>query len=125
MGRIKEEIRVDGLKCWTLFDISARNTYITPEVARHLTVSRLKGPVRAALGGKVRRIRQTAILEGKLQGRWFSTHARIVHKIGNDEDGRPIEILFGALAMQEWGVRPIPEEERLDLSHFTKEFIEF
>ena len=45
--------------------------------------------------------------------------------IGKDEDGHNIEILFGALAMQQWGIRPVPETEGLDLSHFTKEFLEF
>jgi hypothetical protein len=27
--------------------------------------------------------------------------------------------------MQQWGIRPVPETEGLDLSHFTKEFLEF
>ena len=45
--------------------------------------------------------------------------------IDKDEDGKPLEILFGALAMQQWGIRPIPDEERLDLSHYPDEFVEF
>lgn len=55
----------------------------------------------------------------------ISTHAMVVDEIGVDEDGIPIEILFGALAMQQWGIRPIPDEEKLDLSHYPDEFIEF
>ena len=34
-------------------------------------------------------------------------------------------ILFGALAMQQWGIRPVPDQEKLDLSHYSKEFVEF
>ena len=49
----------------------------------------------------------------------------VIDEIGRDEDGRPIEILFGALAMQQWGIRPVPDEEDLDLSHYPKEFLEF
>ena len=49
----------------------------------------------------------------------------VVEKIGTDEEGKPIEILFGALAMQQWGIRLNPEEEKLDLSHYPEEFIEF
>ena len=49
----------------------------------------------------------------------------VIDEIGPDEDGRPIEILFGALAMQQWGIRPVPDEEDLDLSHYPKEFLEF
>ncbi len=26
--------------------------------------------------------------------------------------------------MQPWGVRPVPDEERLDLSHYPEEFVE-
>jgi len=57
----------------------------------------------------------------------------VVDEIGNDETGKPIEILFGALAMQQWGIRLIPEpvlseverQEKLDLSHYPEEFVEF
>jgi len=40
----------------------------------------------------------------------------VVKDIGKDEEGKPIEVLFGALAMQQWGIRPVPDEERLDLA---------
>ncbi len=28
------------------------------------------------------------------------------------------------LALQQWGIRPISDEERLDLSHYPEEFVE-
>ncbi|MBI2191608.1 MAG: hypothetical protein HYU36_06465 [Planctomycetes bacterium] len=63
---------------------------------------------------------------GRLVGsHWISTHARVVDRIGRDEEGKPVEVLFGALAMQEWGIRLVPEEEKLDLTHYPKEFVEF
>jgi len=62
---------------------------------------------------------------GQVEGHWVRTRARVVDSIGNDEEGRPIDILFGALAMQEWGIRLVPEEERLDLTHYPREFVEF
>jgi hypothetical protein len=37
----------------------------------------------------------------------------------------PIEVLFGALAMQQWGIRPITDQEKLDLTHHPKEFVEY
>jgi hypothetical protein len=49
----------------------------------------------------------------------------VIDRIGTDGDGRPIEILFGALAMQQWGIRLVPETESLDLSHYPSEFVEF
>ena len=68
---------------------------------------------------------RTALLQAEVEGHLVSTHALVVDEIGADEDGRPIEILFGALAMQQWGIRPIPDEEKLDLSHYPEEFVEF
>ena len=36
-----------------------------------------------------------------------------------------IEILFGALAMQQWGIRLNPAEEEIDLTHYPDEFVAF
>jgi hypothetical protein len=125
MGRVFQAIQIGGRDRWTLFDTGARNTYVVPDVARTLTTSQRERPFRSALGGHVRESRQTALLEGQVEGRPISTHAMVVDEIGNDENGTPIEILFGALAMQQWGIRPVPDEEKLDLSHYPEEFVEF
>jgi len=125
MGRIRQAIRVGGRECWTLFDTGARNTYVVPEVASTLKTSRVEPPFRSALGGEVKQTNQTALLEGEVEGRRISTHAMVIDEIGNDENGTRIEILFGALAMQQWGIRLIPQQEKLDLSHYPEEFLEF
>ena len=125
MGRIRQMINVQGRDSWTLFDSGARNTYIVPEVASVLATSGLSQPIRSALGGAVQEINQIAILEAKVEGLPISTHAMVLDRIGQDDDGKPIEVLFGALAMQQWGIRLIPELEQLDLSHFPDEFVEF
>jgi len=96
MGRIFGIIRVDGRECRTLFDSGARNTYIVSEAA-----------------------------EGLLRARLIEVDAYVLGEIGVDDDGRPIDILFGALAMQKWGIRLLPEGERLDLSRYPEEFTEF
>ncbi|MGH9841525.1 MAG: hypothetical protein ACREEM_22465 [Blastocatellia bacterium] len=125
MGRIRQMIRVKGRDCWTLFDSGARNTYVVPNVASLLNTEKLNKPFRSSLGGKVREIRDAAILQAELEGRSIATQAVVVDDIGKDEDGKPLEILFGALAMQQWGIRLIPELEKLDLTHFPEEFVEF
>jgi hypothetical protein len=118
-------IDVDGRKCWTLFDAGARNTYVIASVAQTLTTSATPRTIRTALGGAVKESNTAALLEAKIEGSPISTHALVVDEIGKDEHGIPIEILFGALAMQQWGIRPVPDEERLDLSHYPEEFVEF
>src|SRR5437773_12082060 len=125
MGRIRQTIKVDGQECWTLFDTGARNTYVIPSVAQVLQTSSTPRTIRTALGGGVKETNTAALLEAEIQGHPISTHALVIDEIGQDEQGTTIEILFGALAMQQWGIRPIPDEARLDLSHYPTEFIEF
>ena len=125
MGRICQMIRVGGRDHWTLFDTGARNTYVVPEVASTLTTSRIEHPFRSALGGEVKETRQTALLEGEVEGRRISTHAMVIDEIGNDESGTRIEILFGALAMQQWGIRPVPDEEKLAVVSTSLELAKF
>ena len=125
MGRVREAIKVDGRECWTLFDTGARNTYVVPEVAKLLTTHRLAHSFRSAIGGGTKETQTAALLEAEVEGHPIVALAMVVDEIGEDEDGKPIEILFGALAMQQWGIRPIPDEERLDLTHYPREFVEF
>jgi len=125
MGRIRQTIKVDGQECWTLFDTGARNSYVIPSVANSLKTSQMAHAFRTALGGGVKETNTSAILEAEIEGHPIATHALVIDEIGKDEDGKPIEILFGALAMQQWGIRPVPDEERLDLTHYPEEFVEF
>jgi hypothetical protein len=125
MGRIEQTIHVDGRDCWTLFDTGARNTYVIPVVAQVLKTSPTPRAIRTALGGAVKETNIAALLEAEIEGRPISTHALVIDEIGNDEEGAAIETLFGALAMQQWGIRLVPDKERLDLSHYPEEFIEF
>src|SRR5438445_419550 len=101
MGRIREYIKVNGKKWWTLFDCGARNTYIVPAVASHLVTKKLAKPFRTALGGDIKKASRTALLECQVEGHRVSVHAMVIDEIGQDADGRPIEVLFGALAMQQ------------------------
>ncbi len=125
MGRIRQVIKVNGRGCWTLFDTGARNTYVIPAVAELLMTSKTPHPMRTALGGEIKETNKRALLEAEIEDHFVSTHAMVINEIGNDEEGKPIEVLFGALAMQQWGIRPIPDEESLDLSHYPEEFVEF
>ena len=118
-------IDVQGRPSWTLFDSGARNTYVVPDVAARLLTTHLPSPMHTRLGGGTKTSSQTAVLVGKIAGKDFSTQAFVIDGIGADDDGTAIEILFGALAMQQWGIRLVPESEDLDLSHYPEVFVEF
>jgi hypothetical protein len=125
MGRIRQMIAVDGRKCWTLFDSGARNTYVIPAVAELLRTSPTPRVIHTALGGGMKETSTAAVLNADIEGHAVSTYALVVNNIGRDEEGNPIEILFGALAMQQWGIKLNPPEEKLDLSNYPEEFVEF
>jgi hypothetical protein len=118
-------IAVDGRQCWTLFDSGARNTYVVPEVAQILKTSTTPRTIRTALGGSVKETNTEAVLHAEIEGHSVSTYALVVNSIGKDEDGKAIEILFGALAMQQWGIKLNPPEKKLDLSNYPEQFVEF
>ena len=135
MSRIKSNVIVAGRNCLCLFDTGARNTYIVPDIASFLPSIELDKPEPVALGGRTYQVARECHLTCLVEGLPVRTHARILEEIGTDEEGKRIEILIGALAMpvcvrsrtgrQEWGIRPIPDEERLDMSYYPKEFVEF
>ena len=125
MSRVRANVIVAGRDCWTLFDTGARNTYVVQDLASLLPSFELEKPEPVSLGGKVHKVTKGSRLVCLVEGLPVWTHVRVLEEIGTDEEGKRIEILMGALAMQEWGIRPIPDEERIDMTHYPKEFIEF
>jgi hypothetical protein len=125
VGRIRQMISVQGRQSWTSFDSGARNTYIVPDIATRLATTELPRPTYTKLGGKTKTSSQAVVLVGEIAGKPFHVEAMVIDRIGMDEEGKATEVLFGALAMQQWGIRLVPAEERLDLSHYPEEFVEY
>ena len=125
MGRIRQEIEIDGRRCWTLFDFGARQSYIRQQAADDLELTELRQSRRAMLGGSSHEIRHACLIRAEVEGRPLEFQAAVIDEIGQDEDGREIDILFGALAMQLWGIGLDPQNERLDFSHYSRDFLEF
>ncbi len=125
MGRVYADIRENGQSFWTLFDTGSKNTYITSAAAANIPHRVIPEPRRVGLGGRVRTTNKICDFTAYIQGKSVDIQAFVTDELGTDETGRPIDVLFGALAMQQWHIRVIPDEERLDLSHYPEEFIEY
>lgn len=125
MGRIRSEMEVYGRKCWTLFDSGARNSYIVRRAARALDLTKLPTPRETAFGGRTHQIKQVCVVPANVEGHPLEFQANVVDEIGVDEDGRPIDVLFGALAMQLWNIKLDLKNAALDFSHFTPDFVEY
>jgi hypothetical protein len=124
MGRIRGEIVVGGRKRWTLFDSGARHSYIVADAAPPADVKTLPVERPVALGGRTHKVGQVCLVFAEVEGHSLDFQANVVEEIANDEDGRRIEVLFGALAMQAFGLKLDLKNERLDWSHFSTELVE-
>jgi len=125
MGRIRKNIEVSGKQFWTLFDTGSRNTYVVNTVAEGFNISQISKSRKVSLGDKEHLLNKVFLLQAKVEGYPVEMDSYILDDIGSDENGKKIDILFGVLAMQKWGIRPLPDEERLDMTHYSKEFVEF
>ena len=125
MGRIRLNIEIDGHDCWTLFDSGARNSYITQTATRGSVVIPLKEPRSFALGGKAHKIDAACFIQARVEGKPVEFQANVVDAIGKDEEGRDIDMIFGAIAMQLWGIKLDVPNEKLDLTHLAHDFVEF
>jgi hypothetical protein len=124
MGRIRGEIVVGGKKRWTLFDSGVRHSYIVADAAPAADVKALPVELVTALGGRRHNVRQVCLVFAEVEGHSLHFEANVVEEIADDKDGRRIEVLFGALAMQAFGLKLDLGNERLDWSHFSTELVE-
>lgn len=125
MGRVRRDVVVAGRNFWALFDTGARNTYVVEDVAALLPTFPVEPAEPVALAGRTHQIEKICLLSSLVEGLPIRVQARVLVEIGTDDQGKRIEVLLGALAMQEWGIVPIPHEERLDVTHYPREFVEF
>lgn len=125
MGRVYDTIVSNSKSLHSLFDTGAVHNYITKKAAEGLPVNRLSKPYTVGIGGESRTIVEVCLIDGELGGNKLFFYAPIVEELGMDERNKEIDILFGATEMQRWNIKIDPKEEKLDLSRFRKEFIEY
>ena len=118
MDGVRENIVVEGREYWTLFDSGAKNSYVVADLAVSLHIRKLQQARAAVIGGVMHRIEEMCFVQGSIQGLPITMSAYIVPEIGTDEEGNRIDILLGRLEMREWGIVPIPEEGRIDMTHY-------
>ena len=125
MSRVHQEIDVAGRKCWTLFDSETRNSYITSSAATDQLPQELRQPRRIWLGGTIRQVNEVCLVLAKVEDHPLDFQADVVDRIGPDEDGREIDVLFGSLAMKLWSIKFDLANGRLDFTHYSRTFVEF
>jgi len=125
MERVRGNIHINGRPAWTLYDTGSRNSYALSESVNGSPVITLRDPFRVRIGGGKYRLRKQAVISARIENKPVSFNAFIIDDLGNDEDGKKIQVLFGALDMRRFGIRPVPDKEKLDLSNYTRDFVEY
>lgn len=125
MGRIIKEIEVNGKKLIALFDSGSVKSYIRKDaIPEECSCVKIE-PFRVGLGGKEREINERCIIPGKLEKLGFDFSAHPTDELA-EEEGKKIDIIVGATAMEEWNIRLILDKKELDLTGLKKrEFTEF
>jgi hypothetical protein len=118
------EIEIEGMRAYALFDTGSPRSYIRREFSSD--VKRRITPFDAGLGGRVYRITEVCLVECAINGLPFDIEAHPVEDLGFDEEGRGIDAVIGALAIEKWALTPNPRTGEIDLTALKKrEFTEY
>lgn len=123
--RILKEIEIEGKKANALFDTGSMHTYVSSRLLEGVPIRTLSKPYKVALGGRVIEVKEHCSIQGKIEGLDFHTEVVPIDEVGR-VDGKVVEVLIGALTMEEWEIIPNPKDATLDLSGLKRrEFTEF
>lgn len=123
MGRIVRDIEVQGRPVRALFDTGSQRSYIRAEVAP--PSSRKVLPISVGLGGEFRQLDTRCDVTAKIDGLEFDMSAYVLGELGETEHGR-LDVIVGALTMEEWWIKLDPRSGELDLSGLRRrEFTEY
>jgi|SRR3989304_1746310 len=123
--RILKEIEIEGKKATALFDTGSLNSYVSRYLLKEAPIRTLSKPYTVALGGRTIEVREQCLIEGAIEGLPFSTSVIPIDELGR-VDGKTIDVLIGALTMEQWEIIPNPKDATLDLSGLKRrEFTEF
>ena len=117
------EIEIDGKRAYALFDTGSIPSYIRREFSSD--VKRKITPFNVGLGGRIYRVMEVCLVECAINGLPFDIEAHPVEDLGFDEEGRRIDAIIGALAMEKWVLIPNPKTGEIDLTALKRrEFTE-
>jgi hypothetical protein len=123
--RIVKDIEIEGKRARALFDTGSLHTYVSRWLLEGVPIRTLSQPYRVALDGRTIEVKEHCSVEGKIEGLGFHTEVIPINEVGK-VDGSAVDVLIGALTMEEWEIIPNPRDATLDLSGLKRrEFTEF
>jgi len=127
MGRVIKTIEIEGQPVKALFDTGAFHSLLLREYLRGVPdrMVPVAKPYEVALGGETIRVRERALVNGKIEGLDFDTSVVPVDSLGK-ANGHDLDAIIGAITMEAWEITVNPKDGTLGLEGLKRrEFTEY
>src|SRR3977135_871650 len=114
MSRVIKTIEIEGQPVKALFDTGAFHSYVLRQYLENVPMRSVAKPYEVALGGETMKIRERALINGKIEGLDFDTSVVRVDSLGK-ANGHDLDAIIGAITMEVWEITVTPKEGSLRL----------
>jgi Aspartyl protease len=125
MSRVIKTIEIEGQPVKALFDTGAFHSYVLRKFVEASPTQVVAKPYEVALGGETIKIRERALVNGKIEGLDFDTSVVPVESLGK-ANGHDLDAIIGASTMMPWEITVNPKDGTLGLEGLKRrEFTEY
>ena len=127
MSRVIKTIEIEGQPVKALFDTGAFHSYVLRRYLEGIPdrIVAVTKPYEVALGGETIRVRERALVNGKIEGLDFDTSVVPADSLGK-ANGHDLDVIIGAITMEPWEITVNPKDGSLGLEGLRRrEFTEY
>jgi hypothetical protein len=125
MSRVIKTIEIEGQPVKALFDTGAFHSYVLRRYLESVPMRSVGKPYEVALGGETIKIKERALVNGKIEGLDFDTSVVPVESLGK-ANGHDLDAIIGAITMEAWEITINSKDGSLGLDGLKRrEFTEF
>jgi hypothetical protein len=127
MSRVIKTIEIEGQPVKALFDTGAFHSYLLRRYLESVPdrLVPVTKPYEFALGGETIKIKERALVNGKIEGLDFDTSVVPVEALGK-ANGHDLDAIIGAITMEAWEITVNPKDGTLGLEGLRRrEFTEY
>src|SRR6266536_1654890 len=125
MSRVIKTIEIEGQPVKALFDTGAFHSYVLRKYLEAVPMRAVTKPYEVSLGGETIKIRERALVNGKIEGLDFDTSVVPVDSLGN-ANGHDLDAIIGAITMEAWEITVNHRDGSLGLEGLKRrEFTEY
>ena len=127
MSRVIKTIEVEGKPATALFDTGAFHTYVLRSYVEDIPnrLVPVTAPYEVSLGGETFKVREQALINGKIEGLGFDTIVVPIDSLGK-ANGHHLDAIIGAITMEAWEITVNPKDGSLGLEGLRRrEFTEY